>query len=149
MSLSARLFSVGAEGGWRDTGLFLLRAGLSATMLTHGWSKVQRFAEISERFPDPLGVGSTASLALVIFAEFACAIAVLLGVATRFAAFPLVVTMAVAFFIHHGADPLEEKELAWAYLVGFTSVLLTGPGRLSLDAVISRSRRGDGGRRRR
>lgn len=148
MSLSARLLSVGAEGGWRDAGLLLLRAGLSATMMTHGWSKVQRFAEISERFPDPLGIGSTASLALVIFAELACAIALILGVTTRFAAVPLVVTMAVAFFIHHGADPLQEKELAWVYLVGFTSVLLAGPGRLSLDAAISRSLRGTSGRQR-
>ncbi len=138
MDLRRMLFDAGRDGGPRDLGLLVLRAGLAATMLPHGWSKLQSYAQLSEKFPDPLGVGSAVSVTLVIFAEFVCSIAVLLGIATRWAALPIVFTMVVAFFVIHGGDPLREKELAWAYLVGFAAVMLAGPGRLSIDGLLRR-----------
>ena len=136
MSWKRRLFDTGGEGAARDFGLLVLRAGLAVTMLTHGWSKLQGFSEGAASFPDPIGVGPTLSMALVIFAEFFCAIAVLAGFLTRLAVIPIAFTMVIAFFVIHAADPLQQKELAWVYLVGFAALLLTGPGRLSIDGLI-------------
>jgi putative oxidoreductase len=44
--------------------------------------------------------------------------------------------MAVAAFIVHGGDPWGEKELAYIYLAGYLTLLLTGPGKFSVDALI-------------
>ncbi len=42
----------------------------------------------------------------------------------------------VAFFMVHAGDPFGKKELAFVYLVIFTALALTGPGRFSLDGLI-------------
>jgi putative oxidoreductase len=125
-------------------GLLVLRVGSGGMMIAgHGWSKLSRFPDMAGRFPDPLGIGHEASMALATFAEFFCAGAIVLGLATRFAAIPLVVNMVVAGFIVHAADPWKRKELAFTYLVFFLTLLFTGGGKFSLDAAMSRG----GGRR--
>jgi len=120
-------------------GLLLLRLGLGGTMLlAHGMGKAGSFNQTAAQFPDPLGVGSVTSMLLVIFAEFICAGLVILGLFTRLAAIPLVVTMGVAFLIIHALDPFQVKELAAVYGVGFATLFFTGPGWISLDAWFSR-----------
>ena len=99
----------------------------------HGLSKVLNFSEKSATFPDPLGVGSTLSLALAVFGEVVCPIAIALGLKTRWAAIPAAVTMFVAGVIHHAADPWKTKELAILYLGGFIAIGLLGSGRFSVD----------------
>lgn len=134
MKLRHVAFAPGRPGPLRDLGLLALRIGCAATLaLAHGWGKLQDLFQGSARFPDPLGIGSLASLGLVTFAEFVCALALVVGFMSRLACVPLVINFAVAFFVHHGADPLDERELALLFLVVFTGLLLTGPGRFSLD----------------
>ena len=41
----------------------------------------------------------------------------------------------------HGADPFAKKELALLYGAGALTLMLTGPGQLSLDALWSRRRK--------
>ena len=41
--------------------------------------------------------------------------------------------MLVAVLVVHGAGPFAEKEIALLYLVPFVTLLLTGPGKISLD----------------
>ena len=117
-------------------GLLLLRIGAGCMMMTHGWGKLSTFSEMAETFPDPIGVGSTVSLALAVFAEFFCAILIAVGLATRLAAVPLIVTMAVAAFSIHAADPFRVKEFALLYMTMFITLFFTGPGQISLDAAI-------------
>lgn len=120
-----------------DLGLLVLRLYAGGTMLlAHGWGKLTGFSDYAGSFPDPFGVGSTASLGLAVFAEVGCAAAVATGAFTRWAAVPLVVTMAVAGFVIHADDPWNKKELAFTYLAMYVAVLLLGPGRHSVDARI-------------
>lgn len=120
-----------------NLGLLFLRVSLACLMLfAHGLPKLMKFGELSSKFPDPLGVGSTTSLVLAIFAEVACAVLMALGILTRFSAVPLIVTMTVALFVVHADDPWKAKELSAVYLAGFISVLLAGGGLFSLDAVL-------------
>lgn len=122
-----------------DVGLLVLRVATGLGMLgAHGWPKLSRFGELSTRFPDPLGVGSTLSLSLAVFAEVGCAIALVLGLGTRLAAIPLVITMAVAAFVIHADDPWSKKEFALLYLVPCLTLVFTGPGRYAIDARLGR-----------
>ncbi|TVQ80462.1 MAG: DoxX family protein [Bradymonadales bacterium] len=118
----------------QDIGILVLRVWLGGTMLfAHGWGKLANFGERSQSFPDPLGfLGSGLSLSLAVFAEVFCAILVILGVLTRLASIPLVITMMVAFFIFHADDPFGRKELAFLFMGGFIALALTGGGRFAI-----------------
>ena len=126
-----------------DAGLLLLRLwlGLSLVIL-HGWSKLAGFSKMSDKFPDPLGVGSTTSLALAVFAEVVCALLVATGLFARGAAAVLVINMATAFLLVHKAvlKGPNNGELAFVYLAGFLVILVAGPGRFSLDAQLTAGR---------
>ncbi|WP_319479951.1 DoxX family protein [uncultured Draconibacterium sp.] len=118
--------------------LLLLRLASGGFMLTHGFPKLQRLLAGEMQFGDPLGLGAEVSLVLAVFAEFFCSILVMLGLGTRLAVIPLIVTMAVAAFIVHGADPFGRKEMALFYLVSYVVLLLSGSGKISVDRFISR-----------
>ncbi len=117
-----------------NLGLLILRVGIGAMMLFgHGSDKLVNFGAKAATFADPFGVGSSFSLGLAVFAEFFCSLAIVLGFATRFAAVPLMILLVTAAFVIHADDPWGRKEMALVYLVPFVAILLTGPGKLSLD----------------
>lgn len=133
----------GVERFGLDLGLLIARVSFGGMMLlAHGLPKFQKYSVISDKFPDPLGVGSPLSLSLAIFSELFCSILVILGLGTRLAATQLIITMGVAAFIVHSGDPFfaapgqKSKEFALMYLTAFLMIFLTGPGRLSLDSMI-------------
>lgn len=120
-------------------GLLILRVGVSAPLFfAHGWSKLASFAERSQTFADPIGLGSATSLTLVVFAEVVCAVLVAFGFLTRLACVPIIIFMLVAVFVQHAADPFSKKELALVYGISYVALLFTGPGRYSCDALIGR-----------
>ena len=100
----------------------------------HGWGKLVKFGDLSSKFPSVMGIGSAPSLVLAIFAEVVCAALLVFGVATRFAALNLLITMLVAALIVHGDDPFAKKELALAYATMYAALLCTGGGRYSVDS---------------
>lgn len=123
-----------------DLILLLLRLAFGGMMLFgHGLPKLLTFAEKSQTFSDPLGVGSQMSLVMAIFAEVFCSAAVVLGVMTRYAAIPLVVTMAVAAGLVHAEDPWQKKELAICFGVAFVCLIVAGGGRFALDGLRSKA----------
>lgn len=115
----------------------ILRVAFGLMLIGHGFQKIEGFSAMSSGFPDPLGIGSCASLVLAIFGEFACSIALILGVLSRLAVIPMIITMAVAFFGVHGGN-IADGELALAYLVVFVALLISGPGQYSIDGAIAR-----------
>lgn len=125
-----------------DLGLLLLRLGAGALMLwEHGWPKLASYAEKSASFSDPLGLSPAVSLALAVFAEVFCSLAVMLGLYTRLAVLPLLFTMAMAAFVIHADDPFKVKEKALLYGIMYLAILIAGPGRYALSQAISRRRR--------
>lgn len=124
---------------FNSLGLLIIRLGFGLSMaLCHGLPKLLDFSNKMHTFPDPIGVGSVASYSLVVFAEFFCALAIVIGLFTRFATAPLIIAMAVACFVVHGADPFAKKEMAFLYMVAFTAILSAGAGRFSADAIFRR-----------
>jgi putative oxidoreductase len=103
-------------------------------MLTHGIPKLQRlFGEGPIEFGDPLGIGSSPTFFLAVFAEFLCAVFVLIGFKTRWASIPIIITMLVAAFVQHAGDPFGSKEKALLFAIVFTAIFLLGPGSYSVD----------------
>lgn len=122
---------------FNNLGLLVLRIGISILMLFgHGFDKLVYFGEKVVNFPDPLGLGSTASLAFTMFGEFFCSLAIAFGFFTRFATVPMIIIMLVAIFIIHGDDPWSKKEFATLYLLPYLTLLFTGAGRFSIDRLI-------------
>lgn len=119
-------------------GLLVLRVCTSAAMLTHGFPKLMRIINGEWRFGDPLGLGVHASLIMATFAEFVCSILLILGLTTRYATIPLMVTMLVAWRIAHGEDPFGAQEKSVLYLTIYFSIFLMGPGRYSMDQHLFR-----------
>ena len=116
----------------------MLRVLSAAFMLTHGYPKLLKlFAGGEIKFGDPIGIGPVASLVLVVFSEVVCVILTGLGLLTRLSSIPVIITMLVAAFIAHGPDPFGRKEMALLYLLVFTTLLVFGAGRYSLDAYLS------------
>lgn len=120
-----------------DVGLLFLRLSIGATMLfSHGLPKLMKWSELSGGFPDPIGVGSTVSLALAIGAEVGASIFIMLGLMTRLAAIPLGFTMLIAMLVIHADDPWSKKEFAFMYLIPCVTLMLTGGGRFAVDTKL-------------
>lgn len=133
------LFSIKINLRAMDCVLLIVRIAVAAFMLTHGYPKLMKLLAGGEiQFANPFGLGMYFSLVLAVFAEFFCSILVGLGIGTRLAAIPLIITMSVAAFIAHGSDPFGRKELALLYLVVFVFLLFTGSGKFSVDYFISK-----------
>ena len=101
-------------------------------LINHGIPKLDKLNGPIE-FPDPLGVGATASLILCLIGEVLAPVLIIFGIKTKLAAIPAAITMAVAAFIVHGADPLARKEMALLYFIAFVVIFLAGPGKFSVD----------------
>ncbi|MEX2672320.1 MAG: DoxX family protein [Phycisphaeraceae bacterium] len=139
-----------------SVGLLILRLGIGGYMLTHGWGKLKLLlAGEFDALGDPVGLGAPATLVLLVLAEFVCALLVVVGLATRLAAVPLVIAMAVAAFLAHGSDPWTteqavglfmagetdfplSKQPALMFLIPFLALIFTGPGGFSIDALLRR-----------
>lgn len=130
-------------GGRAAVGLLVLRVAAGAGMMAHGWSKIQQpFSWMGDNAPFPGWL-----LALAALSEFGGGAAWVLGLLTPLASAGILCTMAVATHLHAvvRGDPFVSKggpsyELALLYLCIAVSLLLAGPGKLSLDALIFRSK---------
>jgi putative oxidoreductase len=122
-----------------DIGLLIIRLGAGAMILTHGYPKLLRlFGDEPIKFMDFLGLGPVVSLSLAVFAEFLCAILIMIGFKTRLAAIPLMITMLSAALIAHAADPFGRKELPLLYFLVFLGILIFGGGKFSVDGFTDR-----------
>ncbi len=117
----------------KDIGILVLRVAIGFLMLfPHGFGKATNFLNMMNTFPDPLGIGSSLSLAGAVFGEVICSILIILGVKTRFFATPALFTMLVAAFMVHASDPWKIKEKAILYGVCYLVLIITGGGKFSV-----------------
>lgn len=133
-----KLFSARYSAGAVSAGMLLLRLGLGILMMNHGYDKLIHFGEYKAEFMNFMGLGKTFSLALVVFAEFFCSLFLILGLFTRLACIPLIVTMAVALFKAHNGQFFGDGETAAVYLASYVALLIVGPARISVDSMIGK-----------
>lgn len=106
--------------------------------MSHGIAKWIMFKDIAETFPDPIGMGSEVSFWLVLFAEILCSFGFMLGALFRLCLIPMIFTMCIAVFVIHAGDPLVKVEPAMMYLTIFILMYIIGPGKFSIDNILSR-----------
>jgi putative oxidoreductase len=116
-----------------DFAVLILRVFPSLFMLTYGWEKLAKLISGDWTFADPLGLGEGISLFLAVLAEFFGSLLIIFGLMTRPALLLLIFTMTVASFIVHASDPISVKEHAITFLIIYTAIFITGPGRFSID----------------
>jgi putative oxidoreductase len=142
------LFDCGTRDATASLGLLFLRVCTGLMMMIgHGIPKIQAFAEKKDGFPVPdffplKYMSNPISLMATIGAEVGCSALLILGLATRPAAFILAFTMVVAafniladapMFVPGGIGPQEGAIL---YLIPAIAILLAGAGQFSADASI-------------
>src|SRR6185312_12653391 len=110
-------------------GMLVLRVVLGVLLISHGYSKLISFSNLRYKFLNFLHMGSTLSLALVIFAEFFCSIFLILGLFTRVAVIPIVIAMTVVVFVATHGEILGRGEMGAIYLAASITILFCGPGK--------------------
>ena len=133
--------------------LLILRIVFAGSMLYgHGLSKLNKLTEgmtwdfifgfipyphFNITFANPIFIGDVPTLILAVFSEFFAPIFILIGYKTKFFSFFPAATMFVAAFIVHWGDPFGKVEKALLFLAVFIILMLTGPGKYSIDRKFS------------
>tara|TARA_B100001113_G_scaffold172752_1_gene141416 strand:+ start:2946 stop:3317 length:372 start_codon:yes stop_codon:yes gene_type:complete len=118
--------------------LLILRVVFAGSMLYgHGLGKLNRLLEGNLSFSNPLGIGEIPTLILAVFSEFLAPIFIIIGYKTKFFSFFPAATMFVAAFIVHWGDPFGKVEKALLFLTVFVILMMTGPGKYSIDRKFS------------
>lgn len=124
-----------------DIFLLVVRIFIGFAMISHGFPKLQMLTSGEEiQFFDFLGMGPKATLVLAVFAEFVCSIFIILGLFTRIAVFFLTCAMFIAAFVVHSGDPFAKREMSLLYLCLYLLLFAFGPGKYSIDGMISKRR---------
>jgi putative oxidoreductase len=124
----------------------LARLTLGVVFIGTGWGKLHGLDKVTAFFTE-LGIPAPGfNAVLASTAELVCGSLLLIGLLTRLAAIPLVVTMTVAILtakigdLHGVSDLLGFEE--WTYIVLAVWIAVAGPGPLSLDRLLLHILRG-------
>ncbi len=130
------LFKTSHSAKGINVALLIMRIGIALLMFTHGIPKIGKLAEEPVQFMNFLGLGATVSLCLAIFSEVICSLSIMAGLGTRVAVIPPAITMLVAVFHVHIADPFVKQEMGLHYLLTYAVLFIMGSGRYSLDHLL-------------
>jgi putative oxidoreductase len=133
-----KLLSTKINSGAFNTAMLFLRLTLGILLLHHGYQKMTHFQETEGFMINFLGLGKAISTSLVIFSEVFCSALVILGLFTRFAVFVNLFSMSIAFIMVKHWDGFGHGEIDLVYIIGYFTILLCGPGRISVDSMISK-----------
>jgi putative oxidoreductase len=121
------------------------RTSVGLVFVSAGWGKLHNLDQVIEFFRS-LGIPAPEYQAPFVAAtELSCGLLIVLGLGTRFAAVPLVVTMLVAIRTAvwsdlEGAIDLFGRE-EFLYIVLLAWLAIAGAGAASLDAILARTLR--------
>jgi putative oxidoreductase len=137
--LADRILAVVKKLDW--LALLVARLTVGILFVSTGWGKVNNLGKITQYFTE-LGIPMPAfNATLASFTELIGGSLLVLGLASRLAAIPLVVTMVVAILtakrdeIHGLPDLFGEVE--WTYLVILLVIITLGPGKAALDTLVA------------
>ena len=134
-----KFFSTQYSAGAFNIAALALRLAFGLLLLIiHGLDKITHFSKYEYTFYNFMHIGHRWSLVLCIFAEVVCSALVVLGLFTRFAALILCFNFSVVLFLVMKGQPLDVQQAAITYLVAFFALLLTGPGRFSVDSAMGK-----------
>ena len=126
----------------RPAALLLARLSVGLLFLSTGWGKVHDIPKVTAFFVE-LHIPAPGLNAVVVgYSELICGSLLVIGLFTRVATLPLIVSMIVAILtaklpdIHGVFDLVGADE--FTYLCVLVMLFIIGPGLLSLDALLVR-----------
>ncbi len=124
----------------KDFLLLFLRLAIGALLISqHGYPKLLKLMSGEPiQFAAVMGMSEKSSLILAMFAEYICAIMVMLGMFTRLAAIPVIITFLVIVFHVKGGNPVSDRELPLLYLIFYTYIFFSGAGKHSFDNIFTK-----------
>lgn len=124
-----------------------LRLFVGVMFMQFGIRHLVNFTELCADFPTVLGISSEASLILMIIIELVCSLLIMVGFLTRLATIPPIIAMIAAeyYILHdllphsliHGLTWDQPGYLPIMFIGIYLFILLAGPGKISLDYLIS------------
>jgi putative oxidoreductase len=120
--------------------LLIARLTVGVLFVSTGWGKVHNLPKVIAFFGELHIPAPAFNATLASWTELLCGGLLVLGLASRLASIPLMVTMVVAILtakleeIHGLPDLFGEVE--WTYLVLLLVIVVFGPGKVSLDALV-------------
>jgi len=125
--------------------LTLLRIGVGAIFMAHGWQKLSDIQGTAAMFAHQGLPNPTLMVYLAILGEFFGGLGLALGALTPLAALGPVCTMAAAIYFVHRDNGLFAQNGGWEYPLTLLLIALYfvthGAGSLSVDALVAKHRR--------
>jgi putative oxidoreductase len=142
-ALRARALGVVSKLDWLAP--LVARTTLGVLFVSTGWGKVHSLDKVTAFFTELQIPAPAFHAVLVSYVELIGGALLVLGLTSRLAAVPLIVSMAVAILTAqrenlHGLPDLFGL-VEWTYLALLLWVALAGPGKVSLDHLLSSRRR--------
>lgn len=126
----------------RDLALLLGRLAVGLVFMSTGWGKVHSIDKVTGFFASLHIPAPHFHAYLVGYSELLCGTAIVLGLLTRLATIPLVVSMVVAILTAKRADLHGLFDLVgfdeFTYLVVLVMLAILGPGGWSIDRAIGK-----------
>ena len=124
-----------------DAGLLFLRVSICLNLfIRHGYEKAFTFSQMEPTFMGLLNLGATNTLIIAMIGDSICSLLVVFGVATRWAALYCFCNIFVAWTVkahfQYFGYRVDHGELMVLYLVALIAIIITGPGRYSVDSLI-------------
>jgi len=119
------------------------RFGVGLLFLSTGWGKAHSLDKVTQFFVTLHIPAPGLNAVVVAYSELICGALLVVGLATRLATMPLIVSMIVAILtaklgdIHGLFDLVGADE--FTYLCVLIMLALIGPGKVSLDRILSNS----------
>lgn len=122
-----------------DIALLFFRVAVCLELIfVHGLKKVGVGVPVAEIVPNPFGIPVLLNQAFAIGANLVCPLFIIFGFLTRVAAIPVVAVTLSGYLLVHFHDSLAQRDIPFMYSVAFLFLMLSGPGRYSLDNQIAR-----------
>jgi putative oxidoreductase len=118
------------------------RLGVGLVFLSTGWGKVHNVEKVTEFFTT-LGIPAPGFHAVLVgWSELLCGAAIVIGLLTRLATVPLIISMIVAILTAKRSELKGLFELVgfeeFTYIVVLFMIAVLGPGKWSIDAVLAK-----------
>ena len=148
-------FSIAGKN-YRQMAPLFLRLIIGFGFMAHGWAKLSRGPEGFEKLLTQLNVPFPHLMSWITpLVEVFGGAAIFLGLFISITAIPLIGTMLVAMFtihIHYGFSSIKTigltpqgpifgppgYEINLLYICGLTALLVSGPGKFSIDAILAK-----------
>ncbi len=142
----ARLFLRFSGYTYSNMARLFMRLFVGLMFMQFGIRQINQFQEMSAVFPSLMGMSSQTCLVLMIIVEIFCSALIMVGLCTRLSTIPPIVTMIIAEHylvrdvLHTDTTMLNYMDVGYVpilFIGIYLFLLLAGPGKISLDYMIS------------